>query len=66
MTACGRVTPRMRQNLYEHMYEIAKEHRDNAKKLDGKDIRTEIKESMISILFSCICLEAYINTIWKR
>ncbi|MFC2024485.1 hypothetical protein ACFLTJ_02775 [Chloroflexota bacterium] len=57
------LTMRMRQNLYHHMYEIAKEHADIAKQLDGKDIKSELKESMISILFSYTCLEAYINAV---
>jgi hypothetical protein len=52
-----------------HMYEIAKEHRDLAKQVAGKDIykdmKAEIKESMISILFSYTCLEVYINTVGK-
>lgn len=61
--AVGVLTIKARTNLYEHMYEIAKYHRDSAKRLDGKDMRAEIKESMISILFSYTCLEAYINTV---
>jgi hypothetical protein len=59
---------KMRTELYMHMHAIAKEHRDNAKTIASADINNindEIKESMISILFSYTCLEAYINTIGK-
>ena len=55
----------LRTELYLLMYEVAKEHRDLAKKADGKDRNLEIKESMVSILFSYTCLEAYINAIGK-
>lgn len=47
------------------MYEVAKEHRDLAKMVTSKDRNLEIKESMISILFSYTCLEAFINAIGK-
>jgi hypothetical protein len=47
------------------MYEIAKHHRNLAKERDRKDMRAEVEESMISILFSYTCLEAYINTVGR-
>ena len=54
-----------RTNVYEHMYEIAKQHtrlaRDRAGKKVG-DMRAEIKESMIGLVFTHGCLETYINT----
>lgn len=63
------VAVKTRTELFMYMYEIAKEHRDLAKQVAGKDIhkdmKAEIKESMISILFSYTCLEAYINTVGK-
>jgi len=62
-TSFGKVTLRMRPNLFRNMFEIAKEHRDNAVKIGGKNHKAELKESMISIVFSCMCLEAYINKI---
>jgi hypothetical protein len=55
----------LRTELYVLMYEVAKEHRDLAKKISGKARNEEIKESMISILFSFTCLEAYINAIGR-
>jgi len=55
----------MRKELYMFMYELAKQHRDEATKVDGKNQVEEIKHSMISILFSYTCLEAFINTIGK-
>ena len=65
----GTAIVKMRKEMFMTMYEIAKEHRDLAKQAAGKDIHKhmnlEIKESMISILFSYTCLEAYINTIGK-
>ncbi|MFC2022898.1 hypothetical protein ACFLTL_01905 [Chloroflexota bacterium] len=65
----GTVAVKARIELFIHMYDIAKEHRDRAKQAAGTDIQRnilpEIKESMISILFSYTCLEAYINTIGK-
>jgi hypothetical protein len=57
-----------RAELYMLMYKIAREHKDIANKIasnDINDMNNEIKESMISILFSYTCLEAYINTIGK-
>jgi hypothetical protein len=45
------------------MFDIAKEHRDIAKQIEGKDRVLETKESMISILFAYTTLEAYINAI---
>jgi hypothetical protein len=63
------VTVRTRAELFMLMYEIAREHRDMAKQAAGNNIhkhmKAEIKESMISILFSYTCLEAYINTVGK-
>ena len=56
-------TIKVRVALYTRMYEIAKEHRDLANYVVGKDRRIEIKESMIAILFAYTCLEAYINAI---
>jgi len=65
----GTMVVRTRAELFMYMYEIAKEHRDLAKQVAGKNIyknmKAEIKESMISILFSYTCLEAYINTVGK-
>jgi hypothetical protein len=55
----------LRTEFYMLMYAVAKEHRDLAKKATGKDRNLEIKGSMISILFSFTCLEAYINAIGK-
>jgi hypothetical protein len=55
----------LRKEFYILMYNIAKEHRDLAKAVDGKDENQEIQESMISILFSYTCLEAYINAMGK-
>ena len=55
----------MRKELYTLMYELAKQHRDEAIKVDGKNQLEEIKHSMISILFSYTCLEAFINTVGK-
>lgn len=56
-----------RKEIYMTMYEISKEHAELAKQTAGMDIHknmnTEIKESMVSILFAYTCLEAYINTI---
>lgn len=54
-----------RTNVYEHMYEIAKEHVGLARDRAGEtidDMRAEIKESMISLVFAHACLETYINT----
>jgi hypothetical protein len=53
------------------MYNVAREHRDLAKQVGGRDKISEVKESMISILFAYTCLEAYINTVgmdglWKE
>lgn len=63
------VAVKTRTELFMYMYEIAKEHRDRAKQVAGKDIykdmKAEIEESMISILFSYTCLEAYVNTVGK-
>lgn len=59
------VTIAMRKELYILMYQIAREHRDEAMKVDGKDQNEEIKHSMICILFCYTCLEAFINTIGK-
>ncbi len=53
----------VRAALYTRMYEIAKEHKDLAKRYAGKERKAETKESMISILFAYTCLEAYINAI---
>jgi len=60
-------TPKIkgRTNVYEHMYEIAKEHAMLAGDRAGEtidDMRAEIKDSMISLVFAHGCLEAYINT----
>src|SRR4030043_654648 len=55
----------MRRELYMSMYEVAREHRDEATKVDGKDQAEEIKHSMIRILFCYTCLEAFINTVGK-
>jgi hypothetical protein len=55
----------LRKELYILMYNIAKRHRDLAEALDGKDEEREIEESMISILFSYTCLEAYINAVGR-
>jgi hypothetical protein len=55
----------MRTELYILMYEVAREHRGLAKRAGGKDRISEVKESMISILFAYTCLEAYINTVGK-
>jgi hypothetical protein len=56
----------LRIELYKLMYEVAREHRDLANQASSrKDIRMEIKESMISILFSYTCLEAYLNALGK-
>lgn len=55
----------MRTELYILMYSVAREHRDLAKQVGGKDRISEVKESMISILFAYTCLEAYINTVGK-
>lgn len=54
-----------RPALFIQMYAVAREHRDLAKQVGGKDRISEIKESMISILFAYTCLEAYINTVGK-
>jgi hypothetical protein len=58
-----------RTNLEAYMYDIAKEHKELAKEAMGADINTdmplEIKESMISIFFTCACLETYINKIGR-
>jgi len=54
-----------RTNVYEHMCEIAKEHARLAKDRAGEtidDMRAEIKDSLISMVFAHGCLEAYINT----
>lgn len=56
---------KIRKALFMLMYKVAKEHRDNAQRLAGKDENAEIQESMISILFCYTCLEAYINTMGK-
>ena len=55
----------MRAELYMLMYQLASQHRDEALKVDGKDQIEEIKHSMISVLFSYTCLEAFINTVGK-
>lgn len=55
----------LRTELYLLMYEVAKEHRDLAMEVAGKARNEEIKESMISILFSYTCLEAHINAIGR-
>jgi len=55
----------MRKELYILMYQISREHRDEAMKVDGKNKNEEIKHSMICILFCYTCLEAFINTIGK-
>ena len=54
-----------RPALFILMYDVAREHRDLAKQVGGKDRLSEVKESMISILFAYTCLEAYINTVGK-
>jgi len=62
----SKVSVRIRTLLYIRMYEIAVEHKDLAKQIASNNIEhmiDEIKESMISILFSYTCLENYINTI---
>jgi hypothetical protein len=62
----GTVTVKIRKELFISMHKIAKEHRDRAKQVASNDIQNmndEIDESMISILFSYTCLEAFINTI---
>lgn len=62
----GEVAVVIRKELYMLMYAVAKEHRYLAKMAAaGKDMNLEVKESMVSILFSYTCLEAYINTIGK-
>jgi hypothetical protein len=53
----------VRLGIHAYMYEIAQEHATNSKALDQKDARMEAKESMISIIFTFTCLEAYINTV---
>ena len=58
-------TGMLRTELYLLMYAVAKEHRDFAKQVAGKVRNEEIKESMISILFSFTCLEAHINAIGR-
>lgn len=63
--AVGTPTVKMRTNLYEYMYEIAKEHRDIAKQVKGKGLAEELKASMVSILFAYTCLEAYINRVGR-
>lgn len=55
----------LRTELYLLMYEVAKKHRDLAKQVAGKARNEEIKESMVSILFSFTCLEAHINAIGR-
>ena len=58
-------TVKARTNVYELMYEIAKEHARLAKNRVGgsmDDMRIEIKESMVSLVFTHSCLETYINT----
>jgi hypothetical protein len=55
----------MRRELYVLMYEVAREHRDEAMKVDGKNQAEEIQHSMICILFCYTCLEAFINTVGK-
>jgi len=60
------VSLKTRKDLFMSMYKIAKEHRDLAKQVasnDIKDMPAETDKTMISILFSYTCLEAYINTI---
>jgi len=67
-----------RPDLYIEMYRTAKRHRDQAcevwknhqaldeeakKQAFQKNIREEMQESMISMVFSLMCLEGYINTI---
>lgn len=59
----GKPRLRGRAELCIHMYEIAKRHRDLAKLVEGKNIKAEIKESMISIIFAYTCLEAFINAL---
>jgi hypothetical protein len=56
---------KLRKELYILMFDIAKENRDKADEMSGKNQNEEIKFSMISILFSYTCLEAFINTIGK-
>jgi len=57
----------IRMELYMSMYEIAKQHKDKAIEAASHNnldyMKNEIDESMISLLFSYTCLEAYINTI---
>lgn len=43
------------------MYEAAKQHRDKAVTLDGKDMNAELSESLQAILLAATALEAYIN-----
>jgi hypothetical protein len=54
---------KIRAPIYTRMFDIAKEHRDIAKQIEGKNRVLETKESMITILFAYTTLEAYINTI---
>jgi hypothetical protein len=56
---------KLRKELYMLMFDIAKENRDKSEEVSGKNQNEEIKFSMISILFSYTCLEAFINTIGK-
>lgn len=44
------------------MYETAKQHRDKAAVLDGKDMSGELSESLQAILLAATVLESYINT----
>jgi hypothetical protein len=53
----------VRAAIFSRLYDIAKEHRDIAKNIEGKDRKTETKEAMISILFAYTTLEAYINAV---
>lgn len=55
----------MRKELYILMYDIAQKHRDEARKVDGKNQTEEIQHSMICILLCYTCLEAFINTVGK-
>jgi hypothetical protein len=67
-TSVGTPIIKMRTALYMYMYEIAIEHKELAKIVSNENIinmKTEIKEAMISILFSYTCLEAFINIIGK-
>jgi len=56
---------KMRANLCQYMYEIAKKHSELAKRIAGKDRSAEVKESLISVVFAYTCLEAYINSLGR-